>query len=619
MPTPTARHVLNVFLASPGDVLTERSAAQDVVNRLNKVLRQLSLYIDLHVWEDISPGYGDPQSRINPEVDECDLFIGLLWEKWGQPTKSYSSGFQEEFERATTRRKETGRPEIWLVFKSPRLEKLDEPGPQLTEVLKFRELQKSSRELHFATVKNGDEWRSELQTWLIEHAFKVSGAGSQPLGQPQPVSPGPAPSPSREEPSKGTTDPSGRSDHKVPEQLLALSASVSEVVRSGQLELTRDEAKVLTEFDIARLYLLSSTWMARRYTADFLGAHQMNLLYKYRDQLEATPPELYEILRTILQDDSDVLPGWFWSHEDFPDGPSDTLLHIAAEDTNSRLRISVLQLLADARVDLPEGSWRVLPLSDEDQTVSSTAVDYLAIMGKDSALALLERIELAQEDALPAVAATEARLRILIRSDPKKAFADLLSSGNNPSSDLAKAFGAIADALPTENLIKGTGSPAREIRELSVRELGRRGELSLELAETLREDSSIDVRQFALQVIVNKQAIAELERLRAARKPLDGFGALSGDREIDIDLLTLNYCRNLTTAELLARVEWSSVEGAPAYKVLATDRYESISHLIRSDLGDGFERIRKQWIESLKTALGVEAAEQYIQRFEEKS
>ena len=90
MPTSTTRNVLNLFLASPGDVGPEWTIAQDVVTNLNKILgRPISLYIDLHLWEDIAPGFGDPQDRINPDMDQCNLFIGLVWERWATNQKTF--------------------------------------------------------------------------------------------------------------------------------------------------------------------------------------------------------------------------------------------------------------------------------------------------------------------------------------------------------------------------------------------------------------------------------------------------------------------------------------------------------------------------------------------------
>jgi hypothetical protein len=123
------RQVLSVFLASPSDVAEERIIAANVVAELNKIFRVLGWQIDLHKWEDAAPGFGRPQSKINSAVDACQLFVGLLWERWGQPTGEYSSGFEEEYERARKRRKAEDEPEIWLVFKELSAERLKDPGP----------------------------------------------------------------------------------------------------------------------------------------------------------------------------------------------------------------------------------------------------------------------------------------------------------------------------------------------------------------------------------------------------------------------------------------------------------------------------------------------------------
>ena len=89
----TTRRVLNVFLASPADVAKERAVAEEVVASINKLAgRRLGWHIELHKWEDTAPGFGRPQALINPMVDECDLFVGLLWERWGQPSGEHSSG-----------------------------------------------------------------------------------------------------------------------------------------------------------------------------------------------------------------------------------------------------------------------------------------------------------------------------------------------------------------------------------------------------------------------------------------------------------------------------------------------------------------------------------------------
>jgi hypothetical protein len=113
------RRLIKVFIASPGDLIAERQSAHEVVKEINAIFgRNFDVEIDLLGWEDTLPGMGRPQAMINRDVDGCDLFIGLLWKRWGTPPgEEFTSGFEEEFERARQRHQLTGQPEIWLAFK----------------------------------------------------------------------------------------------------------------------------------------------------------------------------------------------------------------------------------------------------------------------------------------------------------------------------------------------------------------------------------------------------------------------------------------------------------------------------------------------------------------------
>src|SRR5688500_5287070 len=103
-----SRKILTIFVASPGELTAERQILRYVVEQINlTVARALGWHVDLLGWEDTLPGIGRPQSKINPDVDRCDLFVGILWQRWGSQTGVYSSGFEEEFERAKTRRMST--------------------------------------------------------------------------------------------------------------------------------------------------------------------------------------------------------------------------------------------------------------------------------------------------------------------------------------------------------------------------------------------------------------------------------------------------------------------------------------------------------------------------------
>lgn len=99
--------VLSVFVASPTDVDDERARLEEVIHELNVAwARTLGIRLELIRWEThASPGFGSsPQAVINEQIpDNFDLFIGIMWYKFGTPTEHAGSGTVEEFERAKSR------------------------------------------------------------------------------------------------------------------------------------------------------------------------------------------------------------------------------------------------------------------------------------------------------------------------------------------------------------------------------------------------------------------------------------------------------------------------------------------------------------------------------------
>jgi hypothetical protein len=104
---PTDVTLLKVFIASPGDVAEERGMAESVVQELNRTLcKALCLRLELLRWEtDTFPGLGsDSQAVINEQIaEDFDIFVGILWSRFGTPTPRAESGTEEEFNRAVAR------------------------------------------------------------------------------------------------------------------------------------------------------------------------------------------------------------------------------------------------------------------------------------------------------------------------------------------------------------------------------------------------------------------------------------------------------------------------------------------------------------------------------------
>ena len=108
--------LLKVFVASPGDVSEERRVVREVIEDLNRsVASEKNVTLQVVGWEtDARPGFGgDPQSLVNAQIadmSQYDLFIGVLWDRFGTPTPRAESGTEEEFDRAVEEHRQGRRP-----------------------------------------------------------------------------------------------------------------------------------------------------------------------------------------------------------------------------------------------------------------------------------------------------------------------------------------------------------------------------------------------------------------------------------------------------------------------------------------------------------------------------
>ena len=229
--------VLNVFLASPSDVEPEREAAHRVAAEINaSVGRELNWRVELLVWEDVGPDYVRPQEKINTEaVDVCDLFVGVLWERWGQATghEDYDSGFREEFERAVKRHAQESTPDIWLYLKDINRSSLLHQTDQIRKVIEFRDQLTTERKFFPKAFRTTEEWEVEFRKSLYRHVIKV--ARQHPNGRSFPTQ-SPEPVEQHQEASESTTAVANI-DANTRYAIEALTA-VSAAIRKGRSTLT---------------------------------------------------------------------------------------------------------------------------------------------------------------------------------------------------------------------------------------------------------------------------------------------------------------------------------------------------------------------------------------------
>jgi hypothetical protein len=94
---------IRFFASSPSDVSDERQQLAVVVQELNATLRALvpdrPTVVELIKWEThVHPDMGrDAQDVVSRQIPEYDVFLGIMWSRFGTPTSVADSGTEQEF------------------------------------------------------------------------------------------------------------------------------------------------------------------------------------------------------------------------------------------------------------------------------------------------------------------------------------------------------------------------------------------------------------------------------------------------------------------------------------------------------------------------------------------
>lgn len=131
--------IFKCFISSPGDCEIERESCQVVIDKINNGLaNHLGVNFRKFMWEyDILPDIGQNGQEIIDEYikkSNYDIFIGIMKNRFGHPTKKAGSGTEHEFKDALERKKKSGNsiPKILFFFGK---ESVDLNNPNIDEIL----------------------------------------------------------------------------------------------------------------------------------------------------------------------------------------------------------------------------------------------------------------------------------------------------------------------------------------------------------------------------------------------------------------------------------------------------------------------------------------------------
>lgn len=161
---------LGVFVASPSDVAEERKILESVITEINLTSRDAhNIHLDLIKWEThVRPGFGgDTQEVVTRQIGhDYDIFLGIMWGRFGSPTQHAESGTEEEFNQALSRWKDSQESvEIMFYFKDAGIPPSKQNPEQLAKVQAFKE-QISSQGGLYHVFEDAEEFRTKVRSHL---------------------------------------------------------------------------------------------------------------------------------------------------------------------------------------------------------------------------------------------------------------------------------------------------------------------------------------------------------------------------------------------------------------------------------------------------------------------
>lgn len=134
--------IFKCFIASPSDTSQEREICDDVFNKINTTIGQtMGFRLESKKWEiDSRPSFGtDGQDVINRQLlTEYEVFIGVMWTRFGAPTPRAGSGTEEEFNQAFEDYQKTKNIEIMMYFNAADVPMRELDLEQLGKVRDFK-------------------------------------------------------------------------------------------------------------------------------------------------------------------------------------------------------------------------------------------------------------------------------------------------------------------------------------------------------------------------------------------------------------------------------------------------------------------------------------------------
>lgn len=617
----STRKIIRAFLASPGDLQEERKAIREVVDEFNESwANELGYQVELVGWEETVAGFGRPQHLINQDLDRCDLFLGMIWKRWGTPPDhggAFSSGFHEEFERSMARREETGSPEIALFFKQIPDEFMVDPGPDLKKVVDFREKIIAGKKIlfqNFLTVRDMEILARKCVTTYVNR-IRAEDESSEPdeLRAKSPLS------------DTGEAREGYKGRESSPLSLEGFEFLEGLVERLKQ----PDSLDSLSANDIARFRLLANSVSKPGNEVMNLGVHDINILFAAQIEGSKLGERETRCLARLGFEHlaNENVPMWCWysALADSTLNPAIVSSFVGAnenEQFGAITVLSVLELDLSTDDDTVKRDWIIEAWFSDNASakVRTAGLGYLAKCGTAGDLVIAKK-EYDRSDYGTSRNALECMVAILLRTGQTKAAQKLVleSQFEALNGNLLRSVLVDFDGVESSALLLGLEHRSPKVRLSVMEALHGRGALDIGMAERLSGDSDALVRRKAVAVLLNlgkPLTVEEVKKIlvQTQKQPRPGLLGLGIVTDTDkrgeklFQQYQLDVLKKHSEAELEKVVEACLMYDDAAYFALIERYFRNRADELRRDVDDKFSTYFEKQMQRTETAFGDSSA-----------
>lgn len=572
------RKVIRVFLASPGDLDNERQLARILVDQHNDAYAEaLGYYIELIGWEDTVSVFGRPQEIINKELESCELFIGMLWKKWGTPPDNenkYTSGFEEEYSISFKRRKENGSPEISLFLKDIESEFLKDPGNDLKKVLSFRDNLVKSKNVLYSTFKDDAEFSTKFRKCITNYISRLKSESSY----------------SSTELNKNSYSVSLNDEVIDKPDNGYVSKEAREIINTILEKAARDDGMdIISALEVARLRLISSSLSTYSNDKNYLGVHDNNIIFlnELKSGMKLSSNEYRSLTYSGLVNlKGQNTPLWCWLK-----AAQGNLfwLTLSSEDNISTSAFLCLSLI-DAKIEEQQDYEKIVGLWFTDSTSEkvSAAVNYLSLCGTSRIIGFL-RDGINNNEHRDELQKTI--ISILSHSAKDEALNELMNIQiSSFDQDLIQRVFAEPDKLTSNSLLSLIVHKNSQIRKNCVDILVKRKALSLDIAKRLLDDADYDIRFLCMKYLHENNVILSPEEIKNKLQLTNsGFGLYPSDNDKYLKEFSSFELTQLSVDQLLKNEKIESVLSINNLLTLVNRRHNSSINKIRIFIDDDFK------------------------------